>query len=104
MDEPRDYNILANILAIVVNLALGVKLFQQYRAGTNPNFVEAFRVVALTLAASMIGAVIFLGLYILRLCEVIDDYAVQGVARLVVLFFYFFVPSLIYFSLQNINK
>jgi len=32
-----------------------------------------------------------------------DDYTLQTVARLVVLFFYFFIPASIYFSLQQIH-
>lgn len=101
--ENRDYNIFANILAILVNLFLGVKLFRKSRTTDSLQFQEAFGVVRLTLTASMIGAVIFLVLYVLRLLHVIDDHLLQGVARLVVLFFYFFVPSLLYFSLQAIK-
>ena len=104
MENPREFNILANIGAILFNLGLGLRLLYKYKHTDNENYREAFRIVMLALFASMMGGCIFLVLYLLRITNVIDDYALQGVARLVLLFFYFFVPSLIYFSLQNIRE
>ncbi len=104
MNNPREINILANVAAILINLILGFKLIQKYGTTKNVLYRESFRMMAKTLFTSMLGAFLFLVLYVLRLSHIIDDTSLQNAARLVVLFFYFFVPSLIYFSLQNIPE
>lgn len=103
MDNSREVNLFANIGAILFNLFLGVRLFVQFRKANDERFRETFLVVVQTLVASMAGGVLFLVMYLLRLLGVIDDYTLQGLARLTLLFFYFFVPSLIYFSMQNLK-
>jgi len=71
MYGPRDTNLFANIVSIVINLVLGGILLRRFTLSKSETFRSAFRLVMPALLMSMAGALLFLILYVMKVVHFI---------------------------------